>query len=124
VKTRSLIVVLSLLVVGQFAQSNQLAVLSYWNFNRDFAGGSGPTQSLTTSSSPDQTQDSQFFTTFKSALGSGPTAPTAINNAASTSGSVASVAALAQSVDTSKATEPAQKPPLPPPSAQGAPGGK
>jgi hypothetical protein len=100
--------------LGKFAQSNQLAVLSYWNFNRDFAGGSGPTQSLTASSSPDQTQDSQFFTTFKSAVGSGSTASSAIAN----------VAAMAGSVDTSKAIEPAQKPPLPPPSAQGAPSGK
>ena len=90
--------------VGQFAISNQLAVLSYWNFNRDFPGGSGTAQVLDASSSPDQKQDSQFFTTFQSALGS----------ANAIIQSVASVAQAAKQVDTSNTPQPGQKPALPP----------
>jgi hypothetical protein len=93
--------------VGQFAKSNQLAVLSYWNFNRDFPGGSGTAQVLDASSSPDQKQDSQFFTTFQSALGSG---NTIVPN-------VASVAQAAKQVDTSNTPQPGQKQALPPASA-------
>jgi len=95
--------------LGQFAKTNQLAVLSYWNFNRDFAGGSATTQSLDSSSSPDQKKDSQFFTTFQSALGSG-------NN--QVVGNVPSVAEVAKTVDTSNTPQPGQKPASPPASTK------
>ncbi|KAJ7265561.1 hypothetical protein C8J57DRAFT_1229793 [Mycena rebaudengoi] len=55
--------------LGIFAKEHSLATLSYWNFNRDFPGGDATTQSLDTSSSPDQKNPSEFFTTFQKALG-------------------------------------------------------
>lgn len=58
---------LNMCKVGQFASTNKLAILSFWSFNRDFAG---PDIS-TSSGSTDQTSDSQFFTTFQKALGGG-----------------------------------------------------
>jgi chitinase len=55
--------------LGNFAKESSLATLSYWNFNRDFPGGDPKTpQSLDSSSSPDQTNPSEFFTTFQKAL--------------------------------------------------------
>ncbi|KAJ6568922.1 hypothetical protein B0H19DRAFT_1256616 [Mycena capillaripes] len=47
---------------------SSLATLSYWNFNRDFPGGDPTTQSLDSSSSSDQRNPSEFFTTFQKAL--------------------------------------------------------
>jgi hypothetical protein len=57
-----------ILSVGNFAKESGLATLSYWNFNRDFPGGDLTTQSLVSSSSPDQKNPSEFFTTFQKAL--------------------------------------------------------
>ncbi|KAJ7856225.1 hypothetical protein B0H14DRAFT_3136105 [Mycena olivaceomarginata] len=54
--------------LGNFAKESGLATLSYWNFNRDFPGGDLTTQSLVSSSSPDQKNPSEFFTTFQKAL--------------------------------------------------------
>jgi hypothetical protein len=94
--------------VGQFAKTNQLAVLSYWNFNRDFPGGTGTQQVLDASSSPDQKKDSEFFTTFQSAVGSG----------SQKVADVASVAEVAKTVDISDTPQPGQKQASPPASAK------
>ncbi|KAJ6506627.1 hypothetical protein C8R45DRAFT_970160 [Mycena sanguinolenta] len=102
--------------LGNFAQTNGLARLSYWNFNRDFPGGDTTTQSLDSSSSPDQTNPSEFFTTFQSALGGG-----ASLAAAGTQESVAQIQAVG-TVDASTIPQPGQKAALPDPAAAGAPG--
>lgn len=97
-------------IVGQFAQTNQLAVQSLWSFNRDFPGGSGsPAQLLNESSSPDQTEPSQFFTTFQAALKSG--------SAGSGTANVSSIANT--TVAPTGIPQPGQKPPSPPAGAQG-----
>jgi hypothetical protein len=51
--------------VGTFAKQKKIAYVSYWMFNRDFAGSNDDTDSV----AKDQTKPYQFFTTFKSALG-------------------------------------------------------
>ncbi|KAF7368269.1 Chitinase [Mycena venus] len=103
--------------LGNFAKESNLATLSYWNFNRDFPGGDATTQSLDSSSSPDQTNPSEFFTTFQNALGGA--APPA---AAAALKSVAQIQA-AGTADASTIPQPAQKAALPEPAAAGAPGG-
>ncbi|KAJ7111018.1 hypothetical protein C8R44DRAFT_933932 [Mycena epipterygia] len=104
--------------LGNFANQNSLATLSYWNFNRDFPGGDATSQSLDSSSSPDQKNPSEFFTTFQKALGGvAPLAPAV--------GALKSVAQIqaAGTVDASTIPQPAQKAALPEPAAAGAPGG-
>jgi hypothetical protein len=93
--------------VAQFAKASKLATLSYWNFNRDFPGGSISSQDLTDSSSPDQKQDSQFFTTFQSAIGSA-------DNSIDPNINVSPASASVTPVDTSKIQQPLQKSALPP----------
>jgi len=104
--------------LGNFAKANSLATLSYWNFNRDFPGGDTTTQSLDSSSSPDQMAPSQFFTTFQQALEDA--APPAVVQQ-----SVAQILAQIQAAGTVDATisQPAQKAALPEPAAAGAPSG-
>jgi len=99
--------------LGNFAKANALATLSYWNFNRDFPGGDVTAQSLDSSSSPDQTNPMQFFTTFQQALEGTPSAATALVTQIQAAGTV----------DTSTIPQPAQKAALPVPAAAGAPGG-
>jgi hypothetical protein len=102
-----------ILSVGNFAKESSLATLSYWNFNRDFPGGDTTTQSLDSSSSPDQTNPSEFFTTFQKALaGEAPLAA---------AGAQKSVEA--GTVDALTISQPGQKAALPEPAPAGAPGG-
>ncbi|KAJ7438255.1 hypothetical protein FB451DRAFT_1192775 [Mycena latifolia] len=106
-------------LTGATTRESSLATLSYWNFNRDFPGGDATTQSLNSSSSPDQKNPSEFFTTFQKALGG--VAPLAAAAAAAQE-SVAQIQA-AGTADASTIPQPAQKAALPEPAAAGAPGG-
>ncbi|KAJ7866960.1 hypothetical protein B0H14DRAFT_3133026 [Mycena olivaceomarginata] len=100
-------------ILGNFAKESSLATLSYWNFNRDFPGGDTTTQSLDSSSSPDQTNPSEFFTTFQKALAGEAPLPAA--------GAQKSVEA--GTVDALTISQPGQKAALPEPAPAGAPGG-
>ncbi|KAF8183495.1 hypothetical protein K438DRAFT_1766782 [Mycena galopus ATCC 62051] len=108
--------------LGNFAKENSLATLSYWNFNRDFPGGDTTTQSLNTSSSPDQTNPSEFFTTFQKALAGEAPIAAAAAAAAAAQKSVAQIQA-AGTVNTSTIPQPAQKAALPEPVTADSPGG-
>ncbi|KAH8814509.1 hypothetical protein DL96DRAFT_1820691 [Flagelloscypha sp. PMI_526] len=55
--------------LAAFANQNNLVIQSYWNFNRDFPGGTpGQRQVLDMSSSPDQKEPSEFFKVMQAIL--------------------------------------------------------
>lgn len=97
-------------LVAQTAKTNGMAGISYWSFNRDFAGGSIDSQSLLNSSSPDQKSDSEFFTTFKNALD------------ADVQPVATSLKTLAKSLTSPDDEQPGQKNALPAKSEKGTPG--